>query len=208
MVDAEIIKDLYSKMTDEELVHFARNESTQLTAVSIQLLKAELELRKLNLVILDIENPTHSLNNLEIEANTQLSILDDFAEEWWNYALDEKEKGRPDSEIQYFLLQKGMAPEATFRLMQNLSAKAKERINNYETNIVMYWVSFFTAVILFILLSNHTLSATAGIYGLLLLIVSAIGGLKCYYAKKKYRTVLANIEAGEIDDADLLTNIG
>lgn len=197
MVDQSIIQAQYERMTDAELVYFARNEAGNLTLESFNLLKAEFTKREIDFAVLELGDSDNPLAENDRQTAFERATAQAFTKPLWQYALDAKEQGISNADIAAGLMRKGMAEQSANVLVQSLKAKAKQLIDDYDSFIIVSWICFFTGIILFILISNRTLSVTFGIYGLLMLIVSAVGGLKSYFNKKKYRAVLENIEAEE-----------
>jgi hypothetical protein len=204
MVDQGIIQAQYQKMTDAELVYFARNNAANLTVESFLLLKTEFEKRDIDFAVLELTETDNPIANFDKQTRFKEATEKAFTKTLWQYALDAKEQGISNAEISTALVRKGMSQTSAEVLVSNLKTKAKTLMDDYDTFIIISWICFFTGVILFILISNRTISVTFGIYGLLMLIISVIGGLKSSFNKKKYQTVLHNIEVEEKDEIEPL----
>jgi len=69
MVTLNIIREQYAKMPDEELIHFAKNESQHLTIESFRLLLLEFKNRNLDIGILESVEVDKELEKLNIQTS-------------------------------------------------------------------------------------------------------------------------------------------
>ncbi|HEY9342678.1 MAG TPA: hypothetical protein VIQ23_13925 [Hanamia sp.] len=129
MVTLDITKEQYSKMPDEELIRFAKNESQHLTIESFRLLLSEFENRNLDIGILELVETDKELSKLNKQSSFEQKTAQEFEQSILEYALTEKGKGTPNIDIYNGLLQKGLNEEYAFMFIQTLSWKAKSLID-------------------------------------------------------------------------------
>ena len=99
MVLLKIVKEQYQRMPDDELMQFAMNESKNLTIESFHLLKAEFEIRNLDIGILESVQIDRELAEAIKVSDFEKQIAEAFTETIWKYTFDEKEKGKSNEEI-------------------------------------------------------------------------------------------------------------
>jgi hypothetical protein len=179
-------------MTDAELVQFAKDDHTQLTKESLEILQKQFEERQIDWNVL--ETSAH-FDGLFKDQNT---ITDyDLPSRIQSQILDAKEQGFTDDDIVQMLMNKGIPTSAAVSAVQQIENNAKLLYNDSVSYVTVAWVCFFTAIILIIFISTKSLSVTSGIYALMFLFVCAITGLKGYYKRKKYLAILKNIQLQE-----------
>ena len=80
MVTLNIIREQYAKMPDEELIHFAKNESQHLTIESFRLLLLEFKNRNLDIGILESVEVDKELEKLNIQTSFEKKTSQDIAQ--------------------------------------------------------------------------------------------------------------------------------
>ncbi len=194
MIELNIVKEQYARMSDEELQLFAINESGKLTMESFHLLKDEFEKRDLDLGIIESAEIDKSLAELGKQSTFERATSYEFATSIWQFALNEKESGKTNFEIYHSLLNKGIDEKYAFMLTQSLDTKSKELKENYSNEIIAGWIILCAGLLAIFLSFNGTLSGLFGLYGF---IVAAGGGLRIYKStqkKEKYQKISENIE--------------
>lgn len=90
MLDTKIIRDHYSRMTDEQLSHLAQSEGQDLTPEALTVLHEEFSERKLDVSIFGTIDQNKTVQqNLNI-AKAQESASKEFMNSIWAYAFDKK----------------------------------------------------------------------------------------------------------------------
>jgi hypothetical protein len=182
-------------MPDEELIRFAQNESQNLTLDSFHLLKSEFEARGLDLTVIESAQVDKQLAEATKVSEFEKSIAFEFTNTIWELALDEKENGSSDKEIFNLLIQKNINPEYAFMLIESIESRAKELADNFDTEIIFGWILLIIGglLVLFTITSTTSLNGPI-VWGLLLAIGGIIRLSSSYAKKKKYLTILDNIE--------------
>lgn len=195
MIELNIVKEQYARMTDRELQLFAVNEADKLTLQSFHLLKAEFEKRNLDLSVIESAEIDKSLANLDRQTVFEKKATLEFTNSIWTFALDQKEAGKTNFEIYHLLLNKGVDQQYAFMLTQSLDTKSKELKENYTNEMIAGWIILCVGLLAVYLAFNGTLSGMFGLYGFL---ITAGGGFKIYKSalkKEKYQKITQNIEA-------------
>jgi hypothetical protein len=203
MIELKIVKEQYQRMSDDELIRFAENESKSLTIESFHLLKAEFEIRNLDLHIIESAQV-----DKELEEATKLSAFEKetaikFEEAIWKFVFDEKEKGKANGEIFNSLLRKNISEESAYMLIESIESSAKEQVEHFDIQIIVGWVLIACGCVFFFLMLNSAILPNIAIWGILL----AVGGIfrlfVCYDKKRKFQKILNNIE----DERDIETKL-
>ncbi|MDQ6903731.1 MAG: hypothetical protein M3139_12045 [Bacteroidota bacterium] len=204
MVTLDIIKEQYSKMPDEELIRFAKNESQHLTIESFRLLITEFENRNLDIGILESIEIDKELAKLNKQSSFEQKTAKDFEQSILEYALTEKEKGSTNIIIYNELIQKGITEDYAFMFVQSLNWKVKSLIDSYDTNLILSFVFVLSGIIMFALYLNETIGPMFALYGFLLGVLGIFGIIKNYSNKQKYQAILKIIESevSEIEEKD------
>ena len=167
MIELNIVREQYARMTDEELQVFAINEADKLTIESFHLLKQEFEKRNLDLNILNSAEIDKALSDLGKQTTFEKITAHEYAESVWQFALNEKEAGKTNFEIYNSLLNKGVDKQYAFMLVQSLDTKSKELKENFDTEIIAGWLILFGGLLAIFLAINGTISGLFIFYGLL-----------------------------------------
>jgi hypothetical protein len=202
MVTLDITKEQYSKMPDEELIRFAKNESQHLTIESFRLLLSEFENRNLDTGILELVETEKELSKLNKQSSFEQKTAQEFEQSILEYALTEKGKGTPNIDIYNRLLQKGLNEEYAFMFVQTLSWKVKSLIDSYDTNLILSFVFGLGGIIMFALYSNETFGPMFALYGFILIVLGIFGVISNYSNKQKYQSILKIIESEESESVD------
>ncbi len=199
MVTLDIVKEQYSKMPDEELIRFAKNESQHLTIESFGLLLSEFENRNLDIGILESVETDKELSKLNKQSYFEQKIAQEFEQFLLEYALVEKEKGTTNIDIYNGLIQNGLNEDYDFMFVQSLSWKVKSLVDSYDTNLILSCVFVLGGIIMCILFSNETLGPMFALYGFLLIVLGIFGIIKNYSNKQKHQAILKIIESEKIE---------
>lgn len=194
MIELNIIKEQYIRMTDEELQLFAINEADKLTIESFHVLKDEFAKRNLDLNIIESAKTDRLLADLGKQSTFEKATAYEFANSLWQFALDQKELGKPNDEIYNLLLSKGVDEKYAFMLIQSLDTKSKELEENYNNEMIVGWIILFFGLLTIYFAFNEKVSGQFGLYGFLAI---AGGGYRIYTSsqkKEKYQKVSKKIE--------------
>src|SRR5665647_2252778 len=126
MIDIALIKENYSRMSDEQLIHLAQTEGQDLTSEALPLLHEEFLNRKLDTTIfgtLDDNKKAQQKRNIQ---EAQNNASNEFIKSIWTYAFNEKEKGTTDEEIRKSIIERGLDEEHSSLIIKTLESKAKE----------------------------------------------------------------------------------
>jgi hypothetical protein len=195
LIDLKIVKEQYERMPDEELLRFATNESQKLTIESFHLLKSEFESRNLDLTILERVQTEKELAEAMQLSEFEKNTASQFAETIWQFAFDEKEKGKSNQEIYNALLRKNISENYAYMLIESLEPRAKELVDSFENEIIVGWIfTIAGALLLLYTLNLDEIQMTFLIWGTLMLLGGIIRLGASYSKKRKYQTILTNIE--------------
>jgi hypothetical protein len=194
MIELNIVKEQYARMGDEELQFFAINESDKLTIESFHLLREEFRKRNLELGIIESAEIDKALNDLNKQSTFEKITAYQFAESLFQYALDEKELGKPDFEIYNNLLDKGVDKEYAFMLVKSLGTISKEIADDYDSEIIAGWIFLIAGVLTIFLAFTGIFASIFILYGFIGLSGGGVRLYKSYSKKGKYHTISQNIE--------------
>ncbi len=203
MIELKIVKEQYERMPDAELIRFAKNEAQHLTMESFHLLKSEFESRNLDIGVLEEVETDKALLQMNMQAGFENSTTIEYTEMIWKFALDEKEKGKTNTEIFNSLISKGVNENYALMLLETLESKSKELVENFDTEIIVGWIFFIAGLVILYLVATETFTSIMALYGL----IGIIGGIArlatSYTKKRKYQTVADNIQ----EEKDKLNNL-
>jgi hypothetical protein len=201
MIAINIIKEQYSRMTDNELVIFAINESQKLTLESFHLLKSEFEKRNLDLGIIEAAEIDKALSKLNEQTASEQITAFEFTKAIWQSALDQKEQGKSDEYIYNYLLKKGLNENSAFMIVKSLESKSKELVEDYDTELITGGLLIIAGIAAFLLVSNEVFSKIFLLYGALLILGGVIRLTVSSNKKNKYKKIL-EIIASENDEPE------
>ncbi len=178
MINIEIIKENYRRMSDDQLVRFAKLEAEHLTLESFHALKDELISRDIDLQVIE------ELEDVDIpEKNINKAVTNTFLGSLFEFAIEKKSKGVSNAEIYHSLLEKKLAPEQAVMLIQMLPEISQKTLKATETEILIAWVAFFIGILLS-LFSYNQLDVKFFV-GIAVLITASIKLANSYAYKKK-----------------------
>jgi hypothetical protein len=203
MIELKIIKEQYQRMPDDELIRFAENESKNLTIDSFHLLKAEFEIRNLDLHVIESAQVDRELAEATKLSSFEKETAIKFEETIWKFAFDEKEKGKANGEIFNSLLRKNISEECAYMLIESIESSAKEQVEHFDIQIIVGWILIVCGCAFFFLMLNSAILPNIAIWGILLAVGGIIRLFVCYNKKRKFQTILNNIE----DEKDIETKL-
>jgi hypothetical protein len=182
-------------MSDEELVRLAAVEGQNLTPESFHLLKAEFEARNLDLSIIQTvqteKDLAEAVKMSEFEKTTSLQ----FTETIWQFAFDEKEKGKSNQEIYDALLKKNIDDKYAYMLIASIEPRAKELVKILDLKINIGWILTIVGSIFFLYaLNSDEVQVPFFVFGTLMILGGVIRLAMSYSKKRKLQTTVSNIE--------------
>jgi hypothetical protein len=195
IIDLNIVKEQYQRMPDNELINFAKNESLSLTLESFHLLKSEFRERNLDFSVIENAQVDRELAEATKLSEFEKTTAASFTETIWKFAFDEKEAGKKDEDIFNALLKKHIAPEYASMLIASIEPRSRELAISFENEITVGWILFTLGIFLSIFLINSLSNSLVIIWGPLLTIGGIVRLANSYSKKKKFQTIVSNIEA-------------
>jgi hypothetical protein len=196
LISLEIVKEQYQRMSDEELIRFAKNESQKLTPTSFHLLKVELGSRNLDPAILESILVDRELKEATKLSEFEKTTAEEFTVTIWKFAFDEKEKAKSNEEIFNSLIKKNINPDYAWMLIESIEPKARELADSFGTEIIIGWILVLVGGLLVLFNLNYESSeARYLLWGGLLVILGLIRLITSYTKKSKYQTIVNNIVA-------------
>ena len=193
MVNIEIVKENYKRMTDDQLVRFARLESENLTLESFHALKDELSSRDIDLQIVeeleDIDVPERRINN---------AVTNTFVTTLLEFAIDQKSAGANNAEIYRGLLEKKIAPEQALMLIQMLPEISQKTLKATEIEILVAWILFCIGAMLSVFSFNPPDFKL--FVGIAIFISASIKLANSYAYKKKISQTIDNLRNDKESD--------
>ena len=193
-IDPYYIREQYRKMTDEELFHFASNESDGLTPQSFVLLRDEFVRRDLDLAVMESAQVDRDLADALKLSALETSAANTFIGGIWEFVFEEKENGASDEEIFDGLRSKSITAEYAWMMIQSIEPRAKAAINKVTGEITVGRVLVIVGASLFLItLSNTIKGGGFMLFGASLIIGGSVRLYRSLHAKKKFETILENI---------------
>jgi len=194
MIDIALIKENYSRMSDEQLIHLAQTEGQDLTSEALPLLHEEFLNRKLDTTIfgtLDDNKKAQQKRNIQ---EAQNNASNEFIKSIWTYAFNEKKKGTTDEEIRKGIIERGLDEEHSSLIIKTLESKAKEVLDIHDSDMLRGGLVF--AVGFIITVWTYSSAINGGTYFIAwgAIIFGAIRFFRGLSNKGKYKTILENIE--------------
>ncbi len=205
MIDTTMVRDNYSRMTDDQLINFAKTEGQDITPEALSILHEEFINRKLDtsvFISLDDDKTAQRKRNIE---KAQESASNEFMNSIWNYAFDEKKEGTSNEEIHKGLIERGLDEQHSTFVIKTLESKAKEVLDEHDTDMLRGGLT--CAVGLIITVWTYTSALNGGTYLVAwgAIIFGAIRFFRGMSNTDKYKTVIANIQAEP--KVDIVENI-
>lgn len=197
MIDPAAIKEKYSQMSDDALIHFARTEGNKLTSTAFWILKDEFKERDLDMqVIKDLEHDIilqHSLNVRDF----QFEYSVDLTRRVWEYAFEQKMKGVSSYKIYEGIMNMGVPSEHAYFVIDNLKKRAIEIKKDASNDVSAgYGIIVLGIIVLYILYSMGRLESI----GVMIIIVGIVRLFTAMMRKEKVSKVIENLT--EKDDKE------
>jgi len=185
MVDIEIVKENYRRMSDDELKRFTKLEAENLSLDAFHALKDELAIRNIDLEIIE------ELEDVDIpEKRADNAVTNLFLNSLFEFVFDEKSQGISNNEIYHGLLAKRLSPEQALMVIQMLEEVTQKTLKSIETDILVAWVSFFIGILICLFTFNQI--DIKFIFGALITLAASVRLANAYPRKRKLILVLEN----------------
>lgn len=195
MIDPAIIREKYSQMTDEQLMHLAQTEGTELTNEALSALHDEFLSRRMDTSVFGgVESAKTDRRQHNIQ-KVKESATNEFTQAVWAYAFDEKAAGATDEAIRKGLAGFGLDGEHATYITAALENAAKERLAAHKANMARGGITcgagfIFTYWSMAAAQGGGTYVITWGA-----IVFGAYRFLKAMNAKDKFDIILENIKA-------------
>lgn len=194
MIDLNILKAQYERMSDDQLINFTQNEYDKLTVDAIHLLKEEFIRRKLDVTVIESVQIEKEFSDLTKQNFIEQEISQKYLQTIWKFALEEKIKNVPDVTLYYKLLGKGLTEMVVLGIINNLSEVSKEIADDFNTKIYSGWMFFVVGFVLCMIGLNRESGILFIVYGIVVSIVGLIYLVMGYSGKNKYTRLAEKIE--------------
>ncbi len=194
MVNENIIKENYLRMTDEQLLHLAQFDSQGLTSEALQLLQEIFEYRHLDMAAFNTKDASAAQNNGLTKDTTSYKISDSI----WAFVFAEKEIGKTDEEIYNGLIARSINKKDALMIIALLESKAIEILHQKDSSVSK---GLFIGIAgLGIALWKYSPSNNNNVYyaGLAAIIIGVFFLFWGVSSKSRYKTILAHIETENI----------
>lgn len=190
MIDPDAIKEKYSLMSDDALIHFARTEGNKLTSTAFWILKEEFQKRDLDMeVIKDLEHDIilqHSLNVRQF----QFEFSADLTKRVWEYAFEQKMKGVSSYEIYEGIMNMGIPSEYAYFVINNLKKRALEVKKDASAGVSAgYGIIVLGIIVLYIMYSMGRLQSI----GVVIIVVGIVRLFTAMMRREKVTKVIENL---------------
>ena len=194
MVNENIIKENYARMTDEQLLHLAKFDAQGLTSNALLLLREAFQHRHLDISILNNNNGLALQDAGLIKDGTSYKISDSI----WAFVFTEKEAGKTNEEIYDGLIARAINESDAQLILASLKSKATEILNKQHASISK---GLFIGVAgLAVAVWKYSPSYNNNLYyaGLTAIIIGVFFLFRGVSSKSRYKTILVNIETERI----------
>ena len=194
MVDKDLIKENYSRMSDIQLINLAKNEGLQLSDESLELLQIEFNKRNLSLEFFEnIKNEKHIQQLQEIESD---NIKENEKKEnsIWAYAFDQKYLGKKNEEVYKLLISKGLDDTNSKLIIEKLEEVSTKLKNNYDSEMITGGLVFCIGVFVTLATLNNAINGGSYIIAWGAVLFGAIRFYNGAKNKSRFSRVLQNIE--------------
>lgn len=201
MLDTAIIREHYASMSDEHLIAFTINEGSQISNEAFQILRDEFIKRNLDTAPLENSDDTKKLIHEQKIQKVKESGSEEYLSSIWDYALNEKEDNKTDLEIIEGLKERGLDDENATLIISGLENKANTILKHHESQTTIGGVICVAGIVItFWTYSNA--SENGGSYFITwgAIVFGAIRFFTNISAQSKYKTIIANIEAGRPEE--------
>ena len=185
MVDIEIVRENYRRMTDEQLVRFAKLEAQNLSLEAFHALKDELIARNIGISVIE------ELDDADVsEKRVENAVTDAYVNSLFEFAIEEKSRGTASSAIYQALLKKNLDAQQALMIIEMIEETSKQEVKNIETEISIAWISLIVGAALCLFTINQI--DFKFLIGVTLISASSIKLANNYSNKKKLTQAVEN----------------
>lgn len=198
MIDIEIIKENYSKMSDVQLFAIAKADGHDLTEEAFELLKGEFKKRSLDYSYIESAEQTKASIYAKKIQMVRDSVGNDFEKALWKFILDEKEKGTANADVLKGIEERGLDEEKAMLMLNGLKLKLVEIINHNDNKMVIGGIAFVAGIFITFLTYSQA-KINGGTYFIAWGAV-VFGGIRFFTGmseKRKYKRFLVKTEQEE-----------
>jgi hypothetical protein len=191
MIDIDLIRGKYSRMTDEELIFLANTDGNEITHEAFIVLKREF--KKRNLQFDNLENQRIAFKKQKIVDNLE-NESQLISDKLWNHVFELSYVGESNEVIYHFLVEEGLPPESAQKVIESLEKVVEKIIAKIERYITVCKISFIGGFLLFFVNYYSYISFQLYVVGIILSIKAAISWADNEKQKNKFRKILSNIQ--------------
>lgn len=194
MIDLQIVKEQYSRMSDEQLIDLVKTGKDEITEKALIILKMEFSSRRLNMSLFDQNIADSSPVLQEAAQQTGMIASNVLDESLWQYAFDLKKEGKTDKEVLDAIKEKGATEENAADVLNSLVPVLKSIISAHSKN--MQTGLLICGAGLVITFSSYSLASGGGTYIVAwgAILFGAIRMFKGFGNKEKYEKILASFD--------------
>jgi uncharacterized membrane protein len=188
MADRVLIKKLYARMSNEQLLQLSMDEGKFLTSAAITILYQEFLKRKLDTSIFPVLRVYKVTEHQKM--HQRLSQKKDI-ESVWEHFLDAKYKGKADQEILQDLCAMGLDYQVSYDIIHSMKAKAIELHEAHEKTVFKGLVLFLFGIGLLFINLTHINMETIASCCIILGLMKSISGLSSVV---RYDRIVSHIQ--------------
>jgi uncharacterized membrane protein len=188
MADRVLIKKLYARMSNEQLLQLSMDEGKFLTSAAITILYQEFLKRKLDTSIFPVLRVYKVTEHQKM--HQRLSQKNDI-ESVWEHFLDAKYKGKADQEILQDLCAMGLDYQVSYDIIHSMKAKAIELHEAHEKTVFKGLVLFLFGIGLLFINLTHINMETIASCCIILGLMKSISGLSSVV---RYDRIVSHIQ--------------
>jgi hypothetical protein len=188
MADRVLIKKLYARMSNEQLLQLSKDEGKFLTSAAITILYQEFLKRKLDTSIFPVLRVYKVTEHQKM--HQRLSQKNDI-ESVWEHFLDAKYKGKADQEILQDLCAMGLDYQVSYDIIHSMKAKAIELHEAHEKTVFKGLVLFLFGIGLLFINLTHINMETIASCCIILGLMKSISGLSSVV---RYDRIVSHIQ--------------
>jgi uncharacterized membrane protein len=188
MADRVLIKKLYARMSNEQLLQLSMDEGKFLTSAAITILYQEFLKRKLDTSIFPVLRVYKVTEHQKM--HQRLTQKNDI-ESVWEHFLDAKYKGKADQEILQDLCAMGLDYQVSYDIIHSMKAKAIELHEAHEKTVFKGLVLFLFGIGLLFINLTHINMETIASCCIILGLMKSISGLSSVV---RYDRIVSHIQ--------------
>jgi uncharacterized membrane protein len=188
MADRVLIKKLYARMSNEQLLQLSKDEGKFLTSAAITILYQEFLKRKLDTSIFPVLRVYKVTEHQKM--HQRLTQKNDI-ESVWEHFLDAKYKGKADQEILQDLCAMGLDYQVSYDIIHSMKAKAIELHEAHEKTVFKGLVLFLFGIGLLFINLTHINMETIASCCIILGLMKSISGLSSVV---RYDRIVSHIQ--------------